>query len=133
MVTLVQPPLRERIGDNPLLAEHYLKEFVQQTGKHVSGFSSEAMQLMQTLPLAWECSRVGERGGTCCGAHQTHGDSSQRSARGLTSGRPCLETQLATTLSGNNLKAALAHPERQIILDALEAHGWNRQKTARLR
>ncbi|MDZ4688767.1 MAG: helix-turn-helix domain-containing protein, partial [Planctomycetaceae bacterium] len=31
---------------------------------------------------------------------------------------------------GNNLKAALASPEKQLILDALESHGWNRQDTA---
>jgi DNA-binding NtrC family response regulator len=28
------------------------------------------------------------------------------------------------------LKAALANPERQIILDVLEAHSWNRNATA---
>ena len=31
-----------------------------------------------------------------------------------------------------NLKAALANPERQIILDALENNGWNRQDTAEM-
>jgi DNA-binding NtrC family response regulator len=35
-------------------------------------------------------------------------------------------------LSGGNLKSALTHPERQIILEALEVNGWNRQETARL-
>ena len=33
-------------------------------------------------------------------------------------------------LSGNNLKSALANPEKQLILDSLESHGWNRQDTA---
>ena len=31
---------------------------------------------------------------------------------------------------GNNLKTALASPEKQLILEALETHGWNRQETA---
>jgi DNA-binding NtrC family response regulator len=30
----------------------------------------------------------------------------------------------------SQLKAALQDPERRLILDALEAHGWNRQSTA---
>ncbi|MAG94736.1 MAG: hypothetical protein CMJ48_13480 [Planctomycetaceae bacterium] len=33
-------------------------------------------------------------------------------------------------LSSGSLKTALVAPERQIILDALEANGWNRQNTA---
>jgi two-component system, NtrC family, response regulator HydG len=33
-------------------------------------------------------------------------------------------------LPGTNLKAALANPEKQLILDALNAHGWNRQETS---
>ena len=32
---------------------------------------------------------------------------------------------------GNSLRSAMAVPERQIILDALESNGWNRQNTAR--
>ncbi|MFP6765463.1 MAG: helix-turn-helix domain-containing protein, partial [Planctomycetaceae bacterium] len=34
------------------------------------------------------------------------------------------------TGSVGGLKTALVAPERQIILNALESHGWNRQKTA---
>ena len=39
--------------------------------------------------------------------------------------------QCELPVAGNGaLKAALANPERQIILDVLEAHGWNRNATA---
>jgi DNA-binding NtrC family response regulator len=34
--------------------------------------------------------------------------------------------------TGANLKAALANPERQIIVVALENNGWNRQNTAEM-
>ena len=32
--------------------------------------------------------------------------------------------------AGNQLKSALATPEKQLIIEALETHGWNRQETA---
>ena len=51
--------------------------------------------------------------------------------------KPCREEDPTARRSsagrlGGNLKSALAHPERQIILEALEANGWNRQDTARM-
>src|SRR5690606_21128218 len=41
------------------------------------------------------------------------------------------KSELANVGNGNHLKSALALPERQIIIDALESHAWNRQDTAR--
>ena len=35
-------------------------------------------------------------------------------------------------ISAANLKSALAAPEREIIIEALERNGWNRQNTAKL-
>ena len=34
-------------------------------------------------------------------------------------------------LGNGSLKTALVEPEKQIILDALESNGWNRQNTAK--
>lgn len=131
VVTLMQPSLRERIGDIPTLAEHYLKEFVTQTGKKVTGFSPTAMQLLQRY--RWpgnvrELVNVVERAvvlskGPVIGPHDLP-DCVRRE-------EPQVETLVAgSAAAGNNLKTALAQPERQLILDALESHGWNRQDTA---
>ncbi len=40
------PPLRDRREDIPLLAEHFLGKYREQTGKKVSGISHEAMRMM---------------------------------------------------------------------------------------
>mgnify|MGYP001130245240 FL=1 len=41
------PPLRERVMDIPLLAEHFLKEETEKTGKEIKGFSKEALELLE--------------------------------------------------------------------------------------
>lgn len=43
---IVIPPLRERIDDIPLLAEHFLSKFSAKSGKSISVISSEAMELL---------------------------------------------------------------------------------------
>lgn len=40
------PPLRERKDDIPRLAYHFLKLFCQKTGKNVTGFSHEALEIL---------------------------------------------------------------------------------------
>ena len=51
VITLTQPALRERIGDIPLLVEHFLGEFNAQTGKHVERFSEDALNVLQQYGL----------------------------------------------------------------------------------
>jgi DNA-binding NtrC family response regulator len=131
VVTLTQPPLRERIGDIPLLAAHYLAEFNQQSGKQLAGFDALALQLMQRY--SWpgnvrELVNVVERAVVLTkGTIITIADlpESIREEDRWT-------TPMASIATGGSLKSAMQQPERQIILEALDTNGWNRQDTARM-
>lgn len=46
VVEIWLPPLREREGDIPLLAIHFLKQLSQQYGKRIEGFTPEAMEAL---------------------------------------------------------------------------------------
>jgi Nif-specific regulatory protein len=47
VVEIRVPPLRERPSDIALLAEHFLKRFVRETGRKISGFKPEALEKMR--------------------------------------------------------------------------------------
>jgi Nif-specific regulatory protein len=50
VVEIRVPPLRERISDIPLLAEHFLKKFNQETGRKIRGFTPAAMEKLRAYP-----------------------------------------------------------------------------------
>ncbi|MGH7128863.1 MAG: sigma-54-dependent transcriptional regulator, partial [Planctomycetaceae bacterium] len=126
VITLTQPALRERIGDIPLLVETYLEHFNEQTGKRVRRFSEAAMAVMQRYDWPGnvrELVNVVERAVVL-----SKGDVIQPS--GLPDVLRHENSGGHAALGGGSLKKALALPERDIILEALEANGWNRQNTA---
>ncbi|MFN3466128.1 MAG: sigma-54-dependent transcriptional regulator [Candidatus Brocadiales bacterium] len=50
VVPIYLPPLRERMGDIPLLAEHFLKETREKVKKTFLGISPDALELLTTYP-----------------------------------------------------------------------------------
>jgi two-component system response regulator HydG len=131
VISITQPPLRERIGDIPLLIEHYLQEFNDQNGKRVKGFEEDAIQLLQRYQWPGnvrELVNVVERAVVLSKGEMISIGELPEVIR-----RDQIDVSGAVNrLSGGNLKSALANPERQIIIEALESNGWNRQETARL-
>jgi DNA-binding NtrC family response regulator len=132
VITLTQPALRERMSDIPLLVEHYLKVYNEQVGKSLKGFDPLAMQAL--LKYSWpgnvrELINVVERSvvltkGDYIRVHDLPEQIRQEQAYSLT-------TESNSTGGRSSLKNALANPERQIIIEALEANGWNRQNTSK--
>ncbi|HZY30306.1 MAG TPA: sigma-54 dependent transcriptional regulator [Candidatus Methylomirabilis sp.] len=47
VISIPLPPLRDRKGDIPLIAVHYLKKYVASSGKEVMGIVPEAMRLLE--------------------------------------------------------------------------------------
>ncbi|MCA9270560.1 MAG: sigma-54-dependent Fis family transcriptional regulator, partial [Planctomycetales bacterium] len=126
VINIELPPLRERVADIPLLAQHFLKDVCEETGKSVHGFTDEAVAAMQRY--RWpgnvrELQNVVERA-VLLGKDSTVGLADM--PPGMVSSVPVF-----TAPSGQqSLKDALAGPERQIIREALERFQWNRNETA---
>jgi len=130
VIAMTQPPLRERIGDIPLLAEHYLQLFNEQTGRKITGIDDMAMQAMQQYHWPGnvrELVNVIERAVVLCRENQiTPGDMPEKLFANHEH-----RANIEAHLGGASLKSALTEPERHLIVQALEASGWNRQKTAK--
>lgn len=127
VINIELPSLRERPSDIPLLANHFLQEVVEETGKEVSGFTPEASEHLQRY--RWpgnvrELQNVIERA-VLLGKGQLIGIEDLSTT--ITTSTAAMTMPVAT---GRTLKEALAGPERQIILEVLESNGWNRNSTA---
>lgn len=128
VINLELPPLRERITDIPWLARHFLEGICKETGKQVNGFTDDAMHALQAY--CWpgnvrELQNVVERAVLLGKREQV---TLEDLPRELSAMAPA-STRTGTT--GRTLKQALEGPERQIILETLQQHNWNRIATAR--
>jgi DNA-binding NtrC family response regulator len=126
VINIELPSLRERISDIPLLARHFLERIARECGKQVQGFREQAMWALQTY--RWpgnvrELQNVIERAvllgkGTMIGIEDLPNN--------LAVAAPAAVASSGT----RGLKQAMTVPERQIILDILEANHWSRLATA---
>ena len=130
VINIPLPPLRDRIGDIPLLAEHFLRKCLAETGRGVEQFSEEAMAIMQrhTWPgNVRELENCIERAVILC----------RRPAVGPEDLPPTVLDPVCGPSAQSfvpdrpmSLQEALEGPEKQIILAALRANNGNRQATA---
>ena len=128
VVSIPLPPLRERLGDIPLLADAFLADYCEQSRKSISGFTDDAMQFLQRYHWPGnvrELENVVERAVVLIKGGQIGID-----------GLPpkLVEAARVSPAEGGTvtlpLKRALEVPEKAIIENALRANGWNRQLTA---
>jgi two-component system response regulator HydG len=139
LVCLKLPPLRHRGADVERLAEHFLRQAAQRTGRDVSGFTTDSITLLrhyewpgnvEELELAVHKAVLAARGPLINPADLALDPGRAPAPNAST---PAAASARRGGQSGiRPLKEALEEPEKRIILQALEALNWNRQETARL-
>jgi len=126
VINIELPPLRERLSDIPLLAQHFLTRTAEEAGKKSTALGDDALaalqrynwpgnvrELQNVVERAVLLSRDSQIGLEDLPAH-------------LAAGQP---VGLQPT-AGKALKDAMEAPERAIILEVLETNNWNRNATA---
>jgi DNA-binding NtrC family response regulator len=131
VVTLQLPSLRERLGDIPLLADHFLKHYRSELKKDVSAFTDACLQTLQRY--TWpgnvrELENVVERAVVLTRRRHIDTDDLPEHLLEQVSAAPAAEGVYRPA----SLKRSLEVPERQIIEQALRANNWNRQLTAQI-
>jgi len=126
VINIELPSLRDRLADIPLLARHFLAKVSEESVRKVHDFSEDALIAMQRY--RWpgnvrELQNVVERAVLL-------GKSDVIGVEDLPAHVASAAPYSIESDSQHSLKQALSMPERQIILDALEANQWNRQLTA---
>ncbi len=128
VVAIELPPLRERLGDIPLLTKHFVKKYASQASKQITGVSDWALKAMQRHPWPGnvrELENVIERAVVLCkGPVIEMEDLPPAVLEQDETVAPSLTRPLMS------LKEALEVPERAVIRQALIACDWNRQTTA---
>lgn len=142
VVSIRMPSLKERIGDIPLLATHFLRQFCKESGREILGFTDAALASMQRYPWPGnvrELENAVERAVVLCRRPQIDAEDLPESVQyhQTNAGKVPGATGVRTTEDGEvyasqpmSLEIALQGPERQIIETALKRNNWNRQATA---
>jgi len=123
------PPLRERSGDIPLLAGHFLEKYGEQLGKTGVRLSSDALKAL--LNYAWpgnirELENCIERGLVLCDGDTIELECLPDGLRNLSAPAPLPPDE------GFSLKRAAQRQEREYILKALEKTSGNRTRAAKI-
>jgi DNA-binding NtrC family response regulator len=127
IVTIELPTLRERVGDIPLLARHFLRVYAALHNKEKLDFTEEAMQYLERYPWPGnirELENVIERAVLL----------SKDKFIGITDLPETIEQEQGQPEDYKlvSLKQVRIEPEKKLILQALEANNWNRKETAKM-
>jgi DNA-binding NtrC family response regulator len=128
--TIDLPPLRDRLGDVPLLAHQFLREFAAANDKPVHGFSDEALALLNEYDWPGnvrELRNAVERAVVVCRGEDIEIHHLPSTLRPRPRGRALEEIGVAVA-PGTTLDDA----ERALILQTLEQTGGNKTRAAGL-
>ncbi|WP_372725863.1 sigma-54-dependent transcriptional regulator [Novipirellula sp.] len=142
VVNIVLPPLRERPGDVTLLVDHFLTEAAESCGREIEGFDREAIAALQSY--GWpgnvrQLENIVERAvllgrGSILTVEdlppEVTGRTSDVAFSSPTTNPTNRVNHAIGQVDGKTLREALEVPEREIILQSLRCHHWNRAATA---
>ncbi len=133
VIHLRVPALREHASDIPALIEHFLETTSVRTGRKGVTLSPAAEKLMSSW--TWpgnvrELENTIERSVVFCRGNVIEPEDLPAAVRGLGSMRPAAGPSLPD--AGVNLRRAVEMFENNLIRQALERTGWNKNQAARL-
>ena len=128
VVDILLPPLCERAGDIPLLAERFLKEYCERNGKHIEGMTPDALSLLTAY--AWpgnvrELRNTMEKMVVLSRAERLTARDVPPNIREAVKGLAPLSSRAPVLMSGS-----LADTERRKIMAVLEKNGGNRTRAS---
>ncbi len=132
VVKIELPALRERVGDIPILAERFLDRYARELQRQIIGFSAPAMDALRRYAYPGnvrELQNIVERAAVLCRG-QVVGLEDLPDVVQREPARPVIAPVPDEPWAPVTLEEALREPERRILLRALEANQWNRQRTA---
>lgn len=131
---LAIPPLRDRPGDIPILAEHYLARFASEMRKPIAGFSRQTLQVLQAY--AWpgnvrELEKCVKRAVILADEHEPiavrHLADELRALASCTQ-----EVVESVPVQGLTLRQHVSHIEAKVIRETLRRASGNKSEAARL-
>jgi transcriptional regulator with GAF, ATPase, and Fis domain len=134
VVPVRMPPLRQRRGDIPALASHFVEKFCRQENLPLKSISAEALETLQSH--SWpgnvrELENAVERAVALSGAAPVleAADFSLPEVRLKTAPSPCMPSLLVPD-DGLDYERTLASFERNILAQALQKTGGNKKAAA---
>ncbi len=131
-MSLVVPPLSERTADIPLLAHYFLDQIARQTGKPLSGFSEDAMEIL--TEHSWpgnvrELRNTIEHAAIFCRAGTIEERNLPTFTGGVHDGSDAIERNVIVLDAKDRSIRAL---EGQLVARVLEEAQWNISRAASL-
>ena len=128
VVDILLPPLAERVGDIPLLADRFLKEYCKQNNKAIEGLTPDAVSLLTAY--AWpgnvrELRNTIEKMVVLARTERLSARDVPANIRDAVKGHAGLSSRSPLLLTGS-----LADTERRKIMAVLEKSGGNRTRAA---
>jgi DNA-binding NtrC family response regulator len=134
VITIEMPTLRDRACDIPMLADHFRAAAVARGGREVEGFSPAAIEALRQYRWPGNVRELEHavEYAVFLGRGPWIGAADLPPSVRQTSGSAAVQAPAtAAATSAGSLKLLMAHPERRLIIEALERSNWRRDAAAR--